>query len=76
MKAEQDINREMLVLAGEINVCEVKLSALRQRIKGLDNISEYTENQVADLTKTQDRVKVEFAESVNLLYKRSYHESG
>lgn len=69
MRAEQDIAREMLLLAGEINDCEEKLSALRQRIQG--DVGEYTEREILDLAKTQKRVMVEFASSVNLLCKRS-----
>ena len=67
MKADQDINRELLILAGEINEADVKLSSIRNRIAASTDISEYTEVEIVDLTKTHDRIKLEYAEAVNLL---------
>ncbi len=69
MNAEQDINRELLLLASDINDCEVKLSSLRNRARDLIKVSEYAENEIVHLQQTTDRVKVGFAEAVNLLYK-------
>jgi hypothetical protein len=70
MNAEQDINREMLILAGEIADCSAKLSGLCVRIKDLDNVSEYTEQEIIDLVKDEKRVKLEFAQAVNWLAER------
>ena len=66
MTTENDIARELLLLAGEVNTTEVKLSALRNRIAELPGV-EYVEKEIDDLTKTEERVRIEFAKAVNTL---------
>lgn len=70
MSDEQDIARELLLLAGEITDCSEKLSGLRERIIKLTNIPEYTKIEVVDLTKDMKRVQLEYAQAVNLLYSK------
>lgn len=67
MRAEQDINRCLLLLATKINDCDQELEDLAARIKDLDTTAEYTEN-VSGLTERQEEVKVEFSKAVNMLF--------
>jgi predicted nucleic acid-binding Zn-ribbon protein len=61
----------MLFLAGDINGSAEKLSDLRKRIRDLDNTSEYTEQEIIDLTKDLKRIKLEFAQAVNWLAEKN-----
>ncbi len=67
MTIETDLNREMLLLAGEINDCSEKLSGLSERIHDLDDAPEYTEQEAIDLDKDIKRVQLEFAQAVKVL---------
>lgn len=71
MTVESDINREMLLLAGEINDASKKLSRLRERIENLDDAPEYTAQEAIDLTKDLKRVQLEFAQAVKWLSERN-----
>jgi len=67
MSEENDINRDLLLLAGDINDCKKDLSGIRDRIQAFGNVPAYAKAEIINMAEELKTVQLEYAEAVNLL---------
>ncbi len=72
MSQENDNLRHLVLLIGDVNQCEIKLSILRNRLMdNMENIPDYAREEVPELGKTILRLNREFTDILKMLLKIS-----
>ncbi len=63
MTLENDNLRRLVLLMGDVNQCEIRLSELRNRImESRDKMPEYVQDEIPELAATILRINKEFSE--------------